>query len=265
MITPPKRMLGYRAPGWKYNMPGPNDNPSIYPCPAVLPYAPNHIDDIYMELPHSTLKARGLSAWTAVLTVAVLIFLAIVWVFFLAEFGPTLFSFHYPILLVLGGWMATYTWRMDVEAPVDEPIRFNRARRKIYIYRFHHDGLKPFSRKDWGVQPVAYEWDQITAEFCSVYGPMGTGGLVESIMLSVRQPHTQKVIDRFVFAQDKQEAEMYWAMAQLYMQQGPDAIPRFSKPPRDWNNESHFENIARRLAPKVKWPEAMDIESRTAG
>ena len=35
-------------------------------------------------------------------------------------------------------------------------------------------------------------------------------------------------------------------------------------PPRDWNNEKIRFNLARRLAPKVHWPEAIDLESRSA-
>jgi hypothetical protein len=152
---------------------------------------------------------------------------------------------------------------MDIEAPRDEPIRFNRIRRKVYVYRFHHDGRRPFSRTAWGVRPEVYNWDDLRAEACSVYGPMGTGGLIETVTLAVVKPGTNNVIDRFHFAHDIQQGEMYWAMAQLFMQQGPQALPTFPRPPRDWNNEPVTFNLARRLAPKVKWPHDMDIESRT--
>jgi hypothetical protein len=53
-------------------------------------------------------------------------------------------------------------------------------------------------------------------------------------------------------------------MAQLFMHQGPQALPAFSKPPRDWNNEDVRFNLARRLAPKVQWPADIDLQSRTA-
>jgi hypothetical protein len=151
---------------------------------------------------------------------------------------------------------------MDAEAPRDEPIRFNRARRKIYVYRFNHDGLRPFSRHGWGVRPVIYDWDDLHAEVCRVY-VLGSA-LLEGIMLSVLKPGTNEVLDRFQFSCDNLQGEMYWAMAQLFMQQGPQSLPTFSRPPRDWNNERVTFNIARRLAPKVKWPQEMDIESRTA-
>jgi hypothetical protein len=93
---------------------------------------------------------------------------------------------------------------------------------------------------------------------------MGSGGLIETVSLALVKPGTNNVLDRFHFAHGGLEAEMYWALAQLYMQQGPDALPDFDRPPRDWNNDDVTLNFARYLAPKVKWPEAMDIESRTA-
>ncbi|WP_309475557.1 MULTISPECIES: DUF6708 domain-containing protein [unclassified Pseudomonas] len=159
-------------------------------------------------------------------------------------------------------WLVAYIWRMDTEAPRDEPIRFNRLRRKVYVYRFFHNGLLPFSRVAWGVLPVAYDWDDLHAEACRGYVP-GTAR-VENITISVLKPGTNEVLDRFPFSCDILQGEMYWAMAQLFMQQGPQALPAFPRPPRDWNNEKVTFNLARRLAPKVKWPEDLDLESRTA-
>ncbi|MGE8394809.1 MAG: DUF6708 domain-containing protein [Pseudomonas sp.] len=169
-----------------------------------------------------------------------------------------------PLIVTIGYWGGLYYWRMEVEAPRDEPIRFNRLRRKVYVYRFHHNGRRPFSRTAWGVRAEVYDWDDLRAEGCSAYGPMGAGGLIETISLAVVEPGTNKVIDRFHFAHGIQQGEMYWALAQLFMQQGPQALPAFPRPPRDWNNEKVTFNLARRLAPKVKWPEDIDLESRTA-
>ncbi|PTR26253.1 hypothetical protein C8K63_104426 [Pseudomonas sp. GV085] len=176
------------------------------------------------------------------------------------------FVFHFFGLIgfIIPLWGSVFIWRMDVEAPRDEPIRFNRVRRKVYVYRFHHDGLRPFSRTAWGVRTEVYDWDDLRAEACSVYGPMGSGGLIETVTLAVVKPGTHHVIDRFHFAHEIQQGEMYWAMAQLFMQQGPQALPTFPRPPRDWNNEGVNFNLARRLAPKVRWPAEIDLESRTA-
>ena len=162
------------------------------------------------------------------------------------------------------GWSIAYLWRMDTAAPRDEPIRFNRARRKVYVYRFYHNGLRPFSRTAWYCRAEAYNWDDLRAEASSVYGPLGSGGLIEVVTLAVVAPGTNQVLERFHFASGIMQGEMYWAMAQRFMQQGPDSIPTFEYLPRDWNNEDVTLNLARYLAPKVKWPKDMDLESRTA-
>ncbi|UVM69000.1 hypothetical protein LOY34_10885 [Pseudomonas sp. B21-009] len=262
-----KPLLENPAPHWKYDLPVPNDPPSRAPSAQTLTNPPNHVNDVYLELPRSSFKTRGFCVWAAI----ALFILAITSFFFQISIITNLRSFHSLAAFFFGltasivsFWGGVYYWRMDVEAPRDEPIRFNRLRRKVYVYRFHQDGLRPFSRVAWGVRTEVYNWEDLRAEVSSVYGPMGTGGLIETVSLAVVEPGTNKVIDRFHFAHESDEGEMYWAMAQLFMQQGPQALPHFPRPPRDWSNESVTFNLARRLAPKVKWPEDMDLESRSA-
>ncbi|MDH0649321.1 hypothetical protein N5D31_21190 [Pseudomonas sp. GD03867] len=160
-------------------------------------------------------------------------------------------------------WLIIPTIRLDFELPRNEPIRFNRLRRKVYFYQYRYDRIRIFSRSRWGVKPVAYDWDNLIAEASSVYAPMGNGGLIENVTIAVRKPGTDEIIDRLFFTHDIELGKQYWAIAQLFMQQGPEALPKFVHPPRDWNNDAEISFI-RRLAPKVKWPEAIDLESRTA-
>ena len=253
------------APGWTHDLPGPNQPPSRTPFPSVLSNPPNHVDDVYLELACSTTRIRGIGLWGAVFIFASAIYLAF-FMIMLAANSPI----HLPleigtaglITVVISIWLGIYLYRIDVQAPRDEPIRFNRLRRKVYVYKFQHDGLRPFSRTAWGVRPAIYDWDDLHAEACRLYVP-GTA-LIENITLTVLEPGTTKVLHRFPFAYGIQQGEMYWAMAQLFMQQGPDALPTFPYVPRDWNNEDVSFNLARRLAPKVVWPAEMDLESRTA-
>jgi hypothetical protein len=253
------------APGWKHDLPGPNEPPSSTPYPAILSNPPNHVDNIYLELPRSTLMVRGLCIWMAISLFLISTFSVCIFIFFLIEDGTSPSFLPASAILigfVAGLWGGVYFWRIDTEAPRDEPIRFNRIRRKVYVYRFHHDGLRPFDRRTWGVHPAVYNWDDLHAEACRLYVP-GTA-LVENITISVRKPGTKEVLDRFQFSCDIQQGEMYWAMAQLFMQQGPQSLPIFPRPPRDWNNERLVFNLARYLAPKVQWPQDMELESRTA-
>ncbi len=260
-------LLDPYAPGWKRDLPMPDQAPSTEPYPPVLSNPPNHVDSIYLELPRSTYTMRGLCAWLAI---AILVSspypLILPFLFPPAPWESIDFGFILicVVLSIITFWSGIYACRMTVLAPRDEPIRFNRLRRKVYVYRCHHDGLRPFSRTAWRVRSEIYDWDDLRAEACSIYGPMGTGGLIETVTLAVVKPGTNQVIDRFHFAHGIQQGEMYWAMALLFMQQGPHALPHFSRPPRDWNNEDVSFNLARRLAPKVQWPADIDLESRTA-
>ena len=260
-------LLDEPAPCWKYDLPGPNQAPSTEPYPPALSNSPNHSDEFYLDLPRSTVRVRGIAIFGAMVIILLSASIPIgLFIFIVAARNPPPLFICFSGLLVLttGLWIGTYFWRLDTEAPRDEPIRFNRLRRKVYVYRFHHDGLHPFSRTAWFVRTEVYDWDDLRAEACSIYGPMGTGGLIETVTLAVVKPGTNKVIERFHFAHGIQQGETYWAMAQLFMQQGPHALPTFPNPPRDWSNENVQFNLARRLAPKVQWPAEMDLESRTA-
>ncbi|RII76717.1 hypothetical protein D0894_15895 [Pseudomonas monteilii] len=170
------------------------------------------------------------------------------------------------VFLILGPpvaiWSVVPYVKLDFVTPRDEPIRFNRLRRKIYIYEYKFDRIFVFSRKRWGVRPVAYNWDDVTAEVYRVYAP-GHGGLIENVMLSVRNPKTNEVIDRVFFTHTLHQGEVYWAIARAFMQQGPEALPKFVHPPRDWNDDDGL-SLMHCLAPKVQWPADIDRESRSA-
>ncbi|MQG94079.1 hypothetical protein F6X59_15425 [Pseudomonas sp. MN1F] len=152
---------------------------------------------------------------------------------------------------------------MDIECPRDEPIRFNRQRQKVYFYQYRFDRLHPLGRKNWGVKPVAYDWKDLTLEVYRIYAPMGYGGLLEKVMISVRKPGTDEVIDRMHFADSLWKGEQYWAIVRRFMHEGPGALPDFYYAPTDWHCDNPH-NPFDRLLPKVNWPTEMDVESRTA-
>jgi hypothetical protein len=261
-------LLKKPAPGWSHDLPGPCAPAATEPYPRAMPNPPNHVDNIYLELARSTIRTRGVAAWGGILIALMLLFYILMSAHYLASTKNikmlSLFSFVMIIIISIFLYLIILFWRLDTAPPRDEPIRFNRARRKVYVYRFHYAALRPFSRKAWFTRAEVYDWADLRAEACSIYGPMGSGGLIETVSLAVVKPGTNEVLDRFHFAHGGLQGEMYWALAQIYMQQGPEALPKFDRPPRDWNNEKITFNLARYLAPKVKWPEAIDIESRTA-
>lgn len=258
--------LPQRPRGWQYDFSAPDDPAVEILIPSSLTKPPNFVNHIYMELACATLSVRGFGkafgiAWVTFCSMSLfLVFDEMV----SDGFFPWKLIGVLILVLSAASWVVLYICRLDVEAPQEEPIRLNRARRKVYVYRFKYSALRPFSRSAWGLFPEVYDWDFIRAEYCTLYAPMGAGGFTQIVYLAAVDPGSSKVIDRFVFAHSQHEGKMYWAMARLYMQNGVTSVPRFDEPPSGWNNETDLDEITGHFAPKVKWPKVMDIESRTA-
>ncbi|WP_460418665.1 DUF6708 domain-containing protein [Pseudomonas sp. microsymbiont 2] len=251
--------------GWKYDLALPHEEPTQRLNSPPLPPTPNKINDIYIEIPRSTYKIRGLFIIGGALCLLItLLPIAVLAATMTAGNAKAAADIITITALALAGiyWATLFFVRMDIELPRDEPIRFNRPRQKVYFYEYRYDRIHIFSRKKWGVRPVAYDWKDLIAEVCSVYAPMGNGGLVENVLIAVRKPGTDEIIDRLFFTHDIEDGKRYWEIIRLFMQQGPDALPAFIHPPRDWDNDFELSPI-RRLAPRVQWPETIDRESRT--
>ncbi|MFJ4345477.1 DUF6708 domain-containing protein [Pseudomonas sp. NPDC089401] len=159
-------------------------------------------------------------------------------------------------ILLVGVLITASCFRIDTASPRDEPIRFNRARQKIYAYNFQSQWWNPFG--NWRIVPVSYDWSQVRAErWWQHAGSIFKWG----VMLSIVKPGTNNVLDRFnlTFMGADEHA---WAYVCTYMQEGPCALPP-PGPPKDHNDVLWCE-FALRLAPKVEWPADMDQESKTA-
>ncbi len=259
------RILCERALGWSYDLPDVSSRATLQSSFEDIDPSPNYFDDVYLELSRSTVSLRGVATLLGIPFLFVSLGGLVYLYTHLLDFS---WSLDWDVGLIaflmppVGMWViATYV-KMDLLLPRDEPIRFNRLRRKIYLYQFRFHYIYLFSRKHWGVKPVAYNWDDVIAEVYRVYAP-GHGGLIENVMLSVRNPDTNEVIDRVFFTHDLRHGEAYWAIARLFMQQGPEALPKFVHPPRDWNDDDGLSHM-HCVAPKVLWPQAIDRESRTA-
>ncbi len=256
----PERILG-----WKYDLPLPNEEPTQKLNATLLPPTPNKINNIYIEIPRSTLKIRGIGLIGG--SIAMLLgLLPILTLVHTTLIEGEKIGLDFAIILTIitaAYWVTIPLVRLDIELPRDEPIRFNRLRQKVYFYEYRQDRVRVLSKKHWGVRPVVYNWSDLIAEVYSLYAPMGNGGLVENIVIAVRKTGTNEIIDRLFFSHDLEDGKQYWEIIRLFMQQGPDALPTFVRPPRDWDNDFELTPI-RRLAPRVQWPEAIDRESRTA-
>ncbi|MGP8471137.1 DUF6708 domain-containing protein [Burkholderia sp. PR2] len=244
------------VPGWQMDLPGPNEVPNDEP--SLDEYSPNHIDDVYLELPRSFMNSRGVMLWVG-------IFLAVFSYFCLRDFFCDECNVKIKgigfFLALLGVWAILTLSRPDISAPRDLPLRFNRKRRKMYVYEIDAVWWNPFIR--WPVRAVAYNWNDVRAEAWQQQGALNGGHVMKwGVVLSVVKPGTNEVIDRFQL-RAKGDGEAAWAYICTYMQEGRGALPPAEYPSRGEDNKRAW-NIAYLLAPKVKWPAAMDIESRTA-
>jgi len=248
--------------GWQRDLPGPNDPPEA--AATLREDAPNHVDDIYMELSRRSSTLRGLLLLFVPLSAYFL-----VWSFFVIfrrgaevelsiEFIVT--ELLVTMLLAIPAYIA---YRFDVSPPRDLPIRFNRARRRIYVYSFHMVWWNPFTR--WYVTTASYPWDDVRAEVWEQWGATSGGGLMIKwgVSIAIVKPNTHDVIERFHLSTYNQDLDNIWAYVCTYMQQGPQALPPCDIEPRDANDVPAY-NLALRWAPRVEWPAAIDLESRSA-
>ncbi len=242
--------------GWQEDLPHPDDPPVVV---SALGFAtPNHQDRVFLEVPRASAFLRGWLIWFAPATGINLIMMFL-------DFLPIQrtasleLSVVFICGVVVGAWSTMLCVKFDAAPPRDLPLRFNRARQRLYAYNFNYRGWNPFER--WRVEPVAYDWSQVRAERWLKRGAPGNGVVIKGgVVLSIVKPGTNEVIDRFPLTTMGAD-EHAWAYVCTYMQQGPDALPP-PGPPKDHNDVGI--NIALLLAPKVKWPADMDRESRTA-
>ncbi|MCU1732956.1 hypothetical protein NTG44_14660, partial [Pseudomonas sp. 20P_3.2_Bac4] len=115
--------------GWQEDLPHPDEVPVV--MPALGFDTPNHQDDVFLELPRSSALFRGLVIWFA----PVFSFqLAIVLWLFLSdwrELSVEEWSIFFPGVFV-AVWSLLLCVKVDAVPPRDQPLRFNRARQRLY-------------------------------------------------------------------------------------------------------------------------------------
>ncbi|MET3654752.1 DUF6708 domain-containing protein [Dyella japonica] len=263
MMVAPK--LHPPCKGWQRDLAGPNE--SVEEGPELLWAAPNYVDEVYMELSRrrlvpsrSMLFLFGCGACIAV--ILALSTLAEV----VSDVARTGFreesALIFPFLalaLTAGVSVALLCLRTALTLPPDQPIRFNRARRKVYVYQVQMT-QNPYER--WPTTTRSYNWDDLRAEAWKQRGATLNGAAVfsEGVSLAVVRSGTNEVIERFRLAGSVQTA--IWAYICTYMQKGPQTLKPSDYAPMDANDISNDPIL--RWAPKIEWPDGMDAESRSA-
>ncbi|PVZ13957.1 hypothetical protein SAMN05660463_01547 [Pseudomonas sp. URIL14HWK12:I9] len=251
----PSPLLIPPCKGWKKDLVAPGKHSNTAECEFPHRGVFNMGNQNFIEISRMSLFCRG---WLTLCTAPVLILMPLLiydliveWRIFEQEEG--LFFFLVIPLIV---FLSIPLLRVDLRTPLNEPIRFNRARQKIYAYNFKPRWLPLFS--PWPIDIAVYDWSQVRAEFfCYSAGSNYQYG----ITLSIVKPGTNEVIDRFRMTYNN-ASEDPWLYVHTYMEKGPDALPPFDTP-RD-PNELVWYSPFRRWAPKVKWPDDIDLESTTA-
>ncbi|CAB3684514.1 hypothetical protein LMG3441_01778 [Achromobacter kerstersii] len=252
--------------GWRRDLPGPNSE--IESAPFLREDAPNHVDECYLELSRRSSTIRGLLIFFIPLSAYCLLLMLVSEIrtessrdYLDADTVSSAVTVLSAAAILV--WFSFHMYRLDVSPPRDLPIRFNRARRRIYVYGFHMVWWNPFTR--WYVTTASYPWDDVRAEVWEQWGATSGGGLMIKwgVSIAIVKPGTNDVIERFHLSTYNHDLDNVWAYVCTYMQQGPQALPPCDIEPRDANDVPAY-NLALRWAPRVEWPEAMDQESRSA-
>lgn len=139
--------------------------------------------------------------------------------------------------------------RMTYHTPRGTPVRLNRKRQKVYIYEHHRSSWNPWI--DWPVEIRVFNWDDVRGEITYEAGRSHQGYQLHG---AVCQPGTSHVRERFALTWtvgDKEALRELWCYCCHYMQHRPvPETARFAEHPQQWGH--------------IHWPEALDVESRTA-
>ncbi|WP_218191683.1 DUF6708 domain-containing protein, partial [Pseudomonas sp. URIL14HWK12:I9] len=144
--------------GWKADLAAPRAVAHRTPENAEYPLYRN---DIYVEVPRHSFSFRGFGVLLLLLMLP-MCFLEVQTIY-RNLLSPSITSLALDILsIVVMSFTVMMAYRLDFSAPRNEPIRFNRARQRVYAYNFKHCGWNPWG--SWPVEIVAYEWSQVRAE-----------------------------------------------------------------------------------------------------
>ncbi|WP_431819463.1 DUF6708 domain-containing protein [Burkholderia sp. F1] len=223
------------------------------------------MDDTYLELPRRNNKILFLLLGIAGFFFSVFYFIIpMIYIPMMSgmRVGEILFSMlitAIPLIVLIT--VTLLCIRLVISIPADQPIRFNRLRRKVYVYESHYSG-NPYV--DWPITARSYDWDCVRAEAWKQRGATSGGAMVlsEGVSLAVVAPGTNDVLDRFQLKGNVQTA--MWAYICTYMQSGPHALKRADHEVTPVPNEEIGDAPLLKWIPKVAWPPEMDAESRTA-
>lgn len=168
----PKPLLSPPCPAWKEDLSGPYEK--VLTEVIMGKKSPNHLSCIYLEIPRTAISPRGVMSAFIIIIAPILLLFAynIFFVFNTLDYEPIILNTIEFALII---WFVSMGLRVDIAPPRDLPLRFNRARQRIYAYNFHYRWWNPFEK--WRVVAVSYDWSQVRAERWSQTEAV-SGGLI---------------------------------------------------------------------------------------
>ncbi|QCR38593.1 hypothetical protein C1N62_20425 (plasmid) [Nissabacter sp. SGAir0207] len=215
----------------------------------------NEINNVWMEVPYYEDIFWG-GGWLATIAITLAFPFCCLFIFmpgFLYEsfFNNFLFLIFYLFSLFFIFTLAFMNIKLMLTVPRPLPIRFNRARQKVYVYQ-HTRSWNPWVR--WPTTIKVFDWADIHGELSYQSGRYNQG---YQLWCAVCQPGTRQVIDRFMLSDSIGHPKVQrglWSHCCHYMAHRPvPTRPLYKTQPRTW-----------KLRETVRWPSDIDHESRTA-
>ncbi|QCR38497.1 DUF6708 domain-containing protein [Nissabacter sp. SGAir0207] len=212
------------------------------------------INNVWMELPLHDNIMWGLSILLLIVTpiplICYLSLLLIPGIIHDLFEHPSIFILYLLLSFVIFSLMFL-SIKIALYVPRSLPIRFNRARQKVYVYQ-HTRSWNPWVR--WPTTIKVFDWADIHGELSYQSGRYNQG---YQLWCAVCQPGTRQVIDRFMLSDSIGHPKVQrglWSHCCHYMAHRPvPTRPLYKTQPRTW-----------KLRETVRWPADIDHESRTA-
>lgn len=187
-----------------------------------------HIDANYLELSRTEVLIRGLGIFGGCFALCVFAY-----GLFPGSWSDwTVWDVALSIASLGVVALAVFCVRLDTTVPSDTPVRFNRARGKIYIYEFAWKA-NPFAR--WPRSIKVFDWPDTHAEITRQAG----NSVRYALFLSHCKPGTLDVVNRIQLGGqsiDEVDMQRMWDYCRAYMEHGPDNLP----PQTPWLDDVNF-------------------------
>ncbi len=161
--------------------------------------------------------------------------------------------FFTPPLGVLSVGLVIASFKLDFQTPRDHPVRFNRKTRKVQALEWGLIWWNPFAK--WPITYKEFDWDHVQAEIHKQAGTNGKAYVVRyALELCLCKPGTLEVVDRLTLKGNRMltvDLGQLWNFVRVYMEQGPEALPKTRLLPQGISFRRSFFEYMRHVDPSA--------------